>query len=178
VTTDPPPLNVLSSELDAAIAGLYEEVDRAVAAAHPVCRISGRCCRFREYDHALFVTTIEARYLLEHAPAAARPVDDGETCPWQDARGRCQARAARPLACRIFHCDPSFGSAMPELMERFLARLRALASRHHMTDGYAPLHEHLTPPGCVSRLEGRSPAPGQAIAGTAPTHRGDALESR
>ena len=30
----------------------------------PVCQLSGRCCRFKEYGHTLFVSTAEVRLLL------------------------------------------------------------------------------------------------------------------
>ena len=37
-----------------------------------------------------------------------RPLDQGATCPWQDSRGHCTAREARPLGCRVYYCDPAF----------------------------------------------------------------------
>ena len=91
------------------------QLDAAVARLGPVCRISGRCCRFREYGHTLFLSAPEADYLLSEAPAPVRPLDDGETCPWQDVRGRCTARDARPLGCRVYFCDPAYQDAAPEL---------------------------------------------------------------
>ncbi len=48
---------------------LYSEVDQAVAAAGPVCIASGRCCRFKEYGHVLFVSNLEAEVLLSGAPS-------------------------------------------------------------------------------------------------------------
>jgi hypothetical protein len=108
-----------------------------------VCVLSGRCCRFREYDHTLFLSGVEAAYLLAHAPKPPRPLDDGATCPWQDGAGRCSAREARPLGCRIYFCDPDFGEAMPELSEAFLRRLRALVAAAGLPWDYAPLHAHL-----------------------------------
>src|SRR5262249_31017871 len=73
---------------------IYEQLDRVVARAGPVCELSGRCCRFDEYGHPLFVSTAEVRYLLAVAPPAQRPLDHGATCPWQDSRGHCTARDA------------------------------------------------------------------------------------
>jgi hypothetical protein len=122
---------------------LYAELDAAVAERAPVCRISGRCCRFREYGHTLFLSAPELEYLLDRAPAPSRPLDDGETCPWQDAAGRCTAREARPLGCRVYFCDPAFEEAAPMLSEQFLARLKRLVERYGRDWAYAPLHQHL-----------------------------------
>ena len=76
---------------------IYGELDAAVAALGPVCLLSGRCCRFEEFGHTLFVSAPEAALLVADAPAPTRPLDAGATCPWQDQLGRCQARDARPL---------------------------------------------------------------------------------
>ncbi len=122
---------------------LYDQLDAEVARLGPVCQLSGRCCRFREYGHTLFVSSIEIEFLLSGAPEAPRPLDRGETCPWQDSEGRCTAREARPLGCRVYYCDPSYQSAAPELSERFITRLKHLADRHGLPWNYAPLHRHL-----------------------------------
>src|SRR5512135_2987342 len=67
---------------------LYAALDAEVARLVPVCLLSGRCCRFVEYEHILFLSAPEAMLLLADAPPPARPLDRGETCPWQDVRGR------------------------------------------------------------------------------------------
>ena len=135
----------------AELKALYAELDAEVAAAGPRCELSGRCCRFAEYDHTLFVAAVEAALLLEEAPPPVRPLDDGATCPWQDAAGRCTARAARPSGCRVFFCDPAYRDLMPELAERHLDRLKALVQRHGLPWNYAPLHHHLRH-GCCGAL--------------------------
>lgn len=122
---------------------LYAQLDAAVARLAPVCRISGRCCRFREYGHTLFLSAPEFDYLLSEAPDPVRPPDDGETCPWQDDHGRCTAREARPLGCRVYFCDPSYQDAAPELSEHYIARVKRLSERHGLPWSYAPLHRHL-----------------------------------
>jgi hypothetical protein len=122
---------------------LYDQVEAEVARLGPVCQLSGRCCRFREYGHTLFVSALEIEFLLGGAPKASRPLDQGETCPWQDAQGRCTARGARPLGCRVYYCDPNYQAAAPELSERFIARLKQMADRHGLPWNYAPLHRHL-----------------------------------
>jgi Fe-S-cluster containining protein len=122
---------------------LYDQLDAEVARLGPVCQLSGRCCRFREYGHTLFVSAVEVAFLLRGAPAPDRPLDRGETCPWQDSQGRCSAREARPLGCRVYYCDPAYSSAASELSERFISRLKGLTDRHGMPWDYAPLHRHL-----------------------------------
>jgi hypothetical protein len=122
---------------------LYTELDREVAAIGPVCELSGRCCRFLEYGHTLFVSIAEVGYLLELAPAPARPLDQGASCPWQDSRGHCTARDARPLGCRIYYCDPTFQDDAHRLSEQFIARMKTLSSNYGISWNYAPLHRHL-----------------------------------
>ncbi len=127
----------------AELRAVYAELDAEVARLAPVCLISGRCCRFREFGHTLFVSEPEVQYLLIEAPEPVRPLDEGQTCPWQDDRGRCTARAARPLGCRVYFCDPTYRDAAPVLSERFIARLKRLTERHGLPWNYAPLHRHL-----------------------------------
>lgn len=122
---------------------LYDQLDAEVARLGPVCQLSGRCCRFREYGHTLFVSAIEVAFLLDGAPDPHRPLDRGDTCPWQDKRGRCVAREARPLGCRVYYCDPAYPAAATELSERFISRLKSLADRNGLEWNYAPLHRHL-----------------------------------
>jgi hypothetical protein len=139
---------------------LYEDLDREVASLGPVCALSGRCCRFLEYGHTLFVSTAEVGFLLGFASAPPSPLDQGATCPWQDSRGHCTARDARPLGCRIYHCDPAFLEELHQLSERFIDRLKALSTRHEIAWNYAPLHRHLH----EERRHGRFPPADAALA--------------
>ena len=72
-----------------------------------------------------------------------RPLDRGESCPWQDQRGRCTARAARPLGCRVYFCDPMYQHAGEEISERFIGQLKQLTETHGLPWNDAPLHHHL-----------------------------------
>jgi hypothetical protein len=135
----------------AALGQLYKELDQAVSSLSPVCSLSGRCCRFGEYGHTLFVSAPEALLLVADAPPPSRALDAGESCPWQDAHGRCTAREARPLGCRVFFCDPTYEEHAPSLSELFLNRLKRLADEHDWPWHYAPLHQHLQ----AARADGR-----------------------
>jgi Fe-S-cluster containining protein len=126
-----------------ALQALYAELDAEIARLGPACALSGRCCRFEEYGHTLFLSAPEAALLVAEAPAPSRPLDEGATCPWQDAEGRCTARAARPLGCRVYFCDPSYQPRAPELSERYISRLKRLVADHDEDWDYAPLHRHL-----------------------------------
>jgi hypothetical protein len=147
MSTEPPPESTTGLAADARpqLRAIYGELDEAVAELAPVCRLSGRCCRFEEYGHTLFLSAAEAAVLIADAPPPVRPFDRGETCPWQDRGGRCTARDARPLGCRVYFCDPRHDDQAPILTERFLSRLKNLADQRGWPWDYAPLHRHLAP---------------------------------
>lgn len=134
---------LLDSQADAEIRALYAELDAEVAQLGPVCQLSGRCCRFKEYGHTLFISAAEAALLLAGAPTPTRPLDRGVTCPWQDANGHCLARGCRPMGCRVYYCDPSYERYAYDLSERYIARLKAISDKHKIPWSYAPLHRHL-----------------------------------
>ncbi len=142
------------AEARGALRQLYQNLDSEVASRGPTCWLSGRCCRFAEAGHTLFVSAPEAAVLVADAPRPSRPLDDGASCPWQDDHGRCTAREARPLGCRVYYCDPMFGDrAAAELSERFLGRLKRLADRLGLPWDYAPLHRHLAVAATDGRLD-------------------------
>jgi hypothetical protein len=127
----------------AEIRALYDELDARVARLGPKCDLSGRCCRFEEFGHTLFVSSPEIGFLLSAAPRPQRPLDGGRSCPWQDHQGRCTARDGRPLGCRVYYCDPSYRDAGEELSEHFIRRLKDLSDNHGLSWNYVPLHKHL-----------------------------------
>ena len=128
----------MDAELKRRVLDVYAEVDRAVAAAGPRCDASGRCCRFKEYGHTLFVSHFEAELLLESAPPYTTPVS-ADGCPFQ-VDNLCTARAARPLGCRIYFCDPAYQDRQGEITEAALARLKHLAGECGTGWRYAPLY--------------------------------------
>ena len=131
----------MTNELRQQVLAVYAAADAAVAAAAPRCDASGRCCRFTEYGHTLFLSRFEADVLLESAPAYATPVTrDG--CPFQ-ADNLCTARDARPLGCRIYFCDPAYQDTGNRITEDAVARLKHLADESGAGWRYAPLHVFL-----------------------------------
>jgi hypothetical protein len=132
----------MSEPLHRKVLELYQEVDRQVAAAGPVCIASGRCCRFKEYGHVLFLSNLEADVLLAGAPPYDPQAVTPDFCPFQQGN-LCTAREPRPLGCRIFYCDPNYQETAGELTETSLRRLKALAEEHGVEWRYAPLHYFL-----------------------------------
>ena len=132
----------MSEDLRRQVLELYREVDAAVAAAGPVCVASGRCCRFKEYGHVLFLSNLEAEVLLRAAaPAYERPVS-ADFCPFQKDL-LCTAREPRPLGCRVYYCDPSYQETGNHITETYLHRLKELAQENGIPWRYAPLHQFL-----------------------------------
>jgi hypothetical protein len=139
--------NPMSPEVHRRVLELYEEVDREVAAAGPVCVASGRCCRFKEYGHTLFLSNLEADVLLAGAPPYERPVTP-DFCPFQKGN-LCTARGPRPLGCRVYYCDPAYQETGSRISETYLRRLKELADTHGLPWRYAPLHVFLNDPESV-----------------------------
>ncbi|HEX4613428.1 MAG TPA: hypothetical protein VH092_34920 [Urbifossiella sp.] len=131
----------MTPELRREVLAVSAAADAAVRAAGPRCEASGRCCRFTEYGHTLFLSQFEAELLLEAAPAYEKPVTrDG--CPFQ-VGNLCTARDARPLGCRIYFCDPAYQEAGNRITEDAVAALKRLADAHAAGWRYAPLHVFL-----------------------------------
>src|SRR3981189_658201 len=102
---------------------IYHEADAAVAAAGPVCVASGRCCRFKEYGHTLFLSNLEAEVLLHGAPPYDATSVTPDFCPFQKGN-LCTAREPRPLGCRVYYCDPAYQDTGSLLSETYLRRLK------------------------------------------------------
>lgn len=134
----------MNPNLREALQTIYAKADLAVQAAGPKCEASGKCCRFAEYGHTLFISTLEAEYLLESAPSFSEV--SSAVCPFQ-VGGLCTAREPRPLGCRVYFCDPSYQDEGQRISEQGIRELKALADAHEVAWRYAPLHvflrEHL-----------------------------------
>jgi Fe-S-cluster containining protein len=127
---------------------LYADVDAAVAAAGPNCESSGRCCRFKEWGHVLYLSALEAEVLLAAAPPYTKPVSP-DFCPFQK-ENLCTAREPRPLGCRIYFCDPAYQETGNAIMEDALGRMKQLTTNADRQWRYAPLHVFLNEALCPS----------------------------
>jgi len=124
----PVPLSVLleharRSEVVRAMREFYVEADREIEEQDPSCQNKGECCRFGEFGHRLYVTSLEIVYYL--ATGNLPPPVTADACP-HSIDGKCHARNRRPLGCRVFYCDPNAQHWQGPLSERRLARLRAM----------------------------------------------------
>lgn len=140
--------------IEGELRGILDEASREIERHRPICLASGHCCRFDEFGHDLFVTGLETAAFLRRAasePLTRRPDGAaspclplpqlgggtrlGRVCPWLQGR-LCGARDARPLACRVFHCDPAARSWSGDLLERMHGRIRTMHERHGVTYHY------------------------------------------
>ena len=112
-------------EVVEAVRGIYTELQQEIERRRPACAISGRCCRFEEYGHRLYVTTIELAAFV--AGLDQKPSDqwDGTGCPFQQGK-LCGVHRIRPFGCRAFFCDPTADQWQQEQYERFHAKLKAM----------------------------------------------------
>lgn len=121
-------------EVRAGVRRIYDELQAQIDARQPVCIASGRCCRFEEYGHRLFVTTAELATFVYELRQVGRSVDaamagwNGQGCPFQSGK-LCGVHAIRPFGCRIFFCDPAAEQWQREQYEAFHDRLKRLHER-------------------------------------------------
>jgi Fe-S-cluster containining protein len=120
---------------------ICDDLGADIARAAPVCELSGRCCRFKEYGHTLFLSRPEAELLLEQGLPEDAAIDEAG-CPFQIG-GLCTARERRPLGCRVYYCDPRYAGVGEALSERYLSRLKQLHDETGTPWEYRPLHVFL-----------------------------------
>ena len=112
------------AEVHDAIVRIHADLQREIDARKPLCSASGRCCRFEEFGHRLYVTTAEMAAFV--ADLRELPGEwDGTGCPFQ-IRGLCGVHASRPFGCRIFFCDATATGWQNEQYERFHAQIKRL----------------------------------------------------
>jgi hypothetical protein len=120
---------------------ICDDLAADIARAAPICELSGKCCRFKEYGHTLFLSRPEAEWLLESGLPENATIDEAG-CPFQIG-GLCTARERRPLGCRVYYCDPRYAGVGETLSERYLARLKQLHDETGTAWQYLPLHVFL-----------------------------------
>jgi Fe-S-cluster containining protein len=106
-----------------AVAGVYEQLQDDIDVRRPICGASGNCCRFDEYGHRLYVTTLELAAFVHEVGDA--PGIETSGCPFQRG-GLCSVHPIRPFGCRIFFCDATARDWQHEHYERYHARLTQL----------------------------------------------------
>lgn len=130
-------------EVLSAVDALYARVQAEIDQRRPVCAISGRCCRFEEYGHRLYVTTIElARFVHALGPIASPPDWDGTGCPFQRSK-LCIVHSIRPFGCRMFFCDATSTDWQNAAYERFHEELKQFHDRFNVPYFYVEWREAL-----------------------------------
>jgi Fe-S-cluster containining protein len=105
---------------------LYAELRVDIDARRPLCVISGRCCKFDEYGHRLYVTTMELATFVRRRGEAPIPAGtDPGSCPFQSNK-LCGVHAIRPFGCRMFFCDATATDWQQAAYERYHAKLKQL----------------------------------------------------
>lgn len=165
-------------DIDRSIRELYADLGRAVAERRPVCNASGRCCKFEEFGHRLYVTGLEIAWFLRgvrgtgyglqgessHVQASEGTGDPAislqqltptpnpqpltPNCPYQ-INGLCSTHMIRPLGCRAFFCEEGTESWQQDTTERFLDRLKQLHVEHGLPYSYMEWRSGLAEAGRV-----------------------------
>ncbi len=131
--------------LDESLKSLYRELEREIAKYPVRCASCGRCCRFADFGHALYLSNIEARCLLSGAPAPradTRQSDASKVCPFLHGP-RCAVHDRRALGCRTFFCDKAHRDDLQSLHETYLRKLKTLARTAGMEWRYAALSDQI-----------------------------------
>lgn len=131
-----PPVPQVFTDLEA----LYQRVDEEISLLGAQCSQDGECCRFDRSELSLFLTELEASYLVCQEGSPPAPLKE-ERCPYQEG-SNCRARAGRPLGCRLYFCDANLSRPISALYERFHAEIMALHERHRIPYLYRKLSDH------------------------------------
>ena len=127
-----------------AVSDFYAQVMKEIDSRKPVCLVSGRCCRFDEYGHRLYVTPLELAHFIAHLPDlnAKTQINLGG-CPFQSSR-LCTVHSIRPFGCRLFFCDATSTDWQREQYEHFHARLKELHEELDVPYAYVEWREALS----------------------------------
>jgi Fe-S-cluster containining protein len=113
-------------EVAESVERLYAELQLDIDARKPLCIVSGRCCKFDEYGHRLYVTTLElATFMRRREGASILESTDPGSCPFQ-ANKLCGVHGIRPFGCRMFFCDATATDWQQAAYERYHAKLKQL----------------------------------------------------
>jgi len=127
--------------MDASRSGLLEIYrlagEEIEARATLVCKLSGRCCRFREAGHRLYLTALEYEEMVRLG--GTPPAREDGACPGLED-GLCGNREGRALACRTYFCSDEEEAGA--VTERGHARIRELHDRHGLPYVYRSLEDH------------------------------------
>jgi Fe-S-cluster containining protein len=130
---------------------ILRQGDHAAEDRHWACRACGKCCRFEQFGHKLYVTAGELAYLIRQPETEADPQNGASRlqttppamCPYQDG-DRCLARDGRALGCRLFFCDPAAAGWCNNVYEELHDKIKRLHAAHGLPYIYTELTSALT----------------------------------
>jgi len=112
------------TRLFAKLLAIYDQCGKGTGAGGPSCRACGRCCEFAEHGHDLYLSSLEAAWMI-FAGGPPQKLRRRE-CPYFK-HGRCGNRAGRALGCRTYFCGGD-GPEARVLHEQALERIRKLST--------------------------------------------------
>ncbi|MGQ0626976.1 MAG: hypothetical protein ACT4PL_02610 [Phycisphaerales bacterium] len=130
---------------------IFASAAAAIEARAPVCWASGRCCHFAEAGHRLYVTGLEAAYVVDgalraHGTASLDWVrhepSPATRCGFQHLN-LCTVHTIKPLACRLYFCDRTAEAWQQETLEALIAEVRLLHDSCGVTYRYGEWKEML-----------------------------------
>ena len=129
-----------NSRLGKKVAEIYGWLDAQIRDNNQLtgqCSACGKCCDFDGFDHRLFITGPELKYLAANLGDENVMPMTTSRCPY-NIEGKCTVYEYRFAACRIFYCsaDADFQS---ELSETVLKKLKSLCAEFEIPYRYSDL---------------------------------------
>jgi len=119
-----------SQRVAGALGTVYAMIADQIEARGPACWASGRCCNFREADHRLYTTGLEAAYCVARleTPFSSEMLSEAQArggCVFPVAN-ICGVHAIKPSGCRVYFCDKSAQQWQNDLSERVVELIRRI----------------------------------------------------
>ena len=124
----------------AAVAEIYKWLDETLANRFADCNGCGKCCNFKQYDHRLYITSVELEHFKHHLADDLRPMNDG-ICPYC-VDNKCTAHPHRFAGCRIFNCQGT-DESQAEISELAIAKLKEISTNCDIQYSYMELSNAL-----------------------------------
>ncbi|NQT01006.1 MAG: hypothetical protein HQ580_03190 [Planctomycetes bacterium] len=105
------------------------------------CSACGKCCDFDGFDHRLFITGPELKYLAANLGDENIMPMTTSRCPY-NIEGKCTVYEYRFAACRIFCCSGN-ADFQSELSESVLKKLKSLCAEFQIPYRYIELADAL-----------------------------------
>ena len=105
------------------------------------CDLCGKCCDFNTFDHYLFVTPPEIRYLIAKIGTENIKPMYNSICPY-NVDGKCHIYEHRFASCRIFFCKAEV-NFQSRLTESAIRKLKLICTNFQIPYRYCDLETAL-----------------------------------